>query len=67
MEQERRLRIEYRHRQPRHGKVSPRDFDTIKPGGLLLGRAHTAFVEIQPFEPVRAVAIEPRDADWADE
>jgi hypothetical protein len=37
MEQERRLRIEYRHRQTRHGELSSGDLGTFEPGGLLLG------------------------------
>ena len=66
MEQERRLRIEYRHRQSRHGELSSGDLDTFEPGGLLLGQTQAAFVERQLLEPVSAVEIEPGDADRAD-
>ena len=66
MEQERRLRIEYRHPQSRHGKLSSGDLDTFEPGGLLLGQTQAAFVERQLLEPVSAVEIEPGDADRAD-
>ena len=45
MEQERHLRIEYRHRQTRHGELSSGDLDTFEPSGLLLGHTQTAFVE----------------------
>jgi hypothetical protein len=66
MEQERRLRIEYRHRQTRHGELSSGDLNTFEPDGRLLGQTQAAFVDRQPFEAVLAVEIEPGDADRAD-
>ena len=56
MEQERHLRIEYRHRQPRHGELSSGDLDTFEPGGLLLCHTQTAFAE----RPLRNDQVRPR-------